>query len=77
MCLILTTTIKKYYSSDVTEAARLVRVALQEAAMDPRTGTIDMDLISTGRSASTRSRLSQLAAEIKYNLFSFFNSSRC
>jgi hypothetical protein len=33
---------------DVEEAARLIRVALQQAATDPRTGTIDMDLITTG-----------------------------
>jgi|JI10StandDraft_1071094.scaffolds.fasta_scaffold558614_1 DNA replication licensing factor MCM4 len=57
--------------SDVIEAARLVRVALQQvpflmfafvllfdlvcrkkAAIDPVTGTLDMDLITTGRSAT-------------------------
>jgi len=50
----------------VAEAARLVRVAIQEAAMDPRTGTIDMDLIATGRSASARSRVLALANEVRY-----------
>jgi hypothetical protein len=34
--------------------------------MDPRTGTIDMDLIATGRSASGRSRILSLANEAKY-----------
>jgi DNA replication licensing factor MCM4 len=34
---------------DVIEAIRLVRVATQTAATDPRTGTIDMDMINTGR----------------------------
>lgn len=37
--------------SDVEEAIRLVRVATQTAATDPRTGTIDMDMITTGRYA--------------------------
>src|SRR4051812_18679694 len=32
---------------DVAEALRLIRSALQQAAVDPRTGTIDMDLITT------------------------------
>eukprot|EP00002_Diphylleia_rotans_P018917 TRINITY_DN3657_c0_g2_i2.p1 TRINITY_DN3657_c0_g2~~TRINITY_DN3657_c0_g2_i2.p1 ORF type:complete len:875 (-),score=175.55 TRINITY_DN3657_c0_g2_i2:279-2903(-) len=50
---------------DVTEAIRLVRVALQQSAMDPRTGTIDMDLIATGKSASGRSRIRDLAEEIR------------
>jgi len=36
-------------AKDVEEAARLIRVALQQAATDPRTGTIDMDLITTGK----------------------------
>ena len=33
---------------DVAEALRLIKVALQQAALDPETGTIDMDLINTG-----------------------------
>ena len=44
----------------VKEALRLMKVALQQAAIDPRTGTIDMDLIQTGRSASSRQRMSGL-----------------
>ena len=36
--------------SDVVEAIRLMEVATQKAATDPRTGTIDMDMITTGRS---------------------------
>ena len=35
---------------DVEEAIRLINVAMQRAAMDPRTGQINMDLIATGRS---------------------------
>jgi DNA replication licensing factor MCM4 len=36
---------------DVAEAVRLMDVSTQKAAVDPRTGTIDMNLISTGHSA--------------------------
>lgn len=50
---------------DVAEAIRLVRSAMQQAALDPRTGTIDMDLITTGRSASSRARLNDLIKELK------------
>lgn len=39
---------------DVEEAVRLVQVALQQAATDPRTGLIDMDVITTGTSTSAR-----------------------
>jgi DNA replication licensing factor MCM4 len=47
------------------EAARLVRVAIQQAAIDPRTGTIDMDVIATGKSAAMRQIEGQLAEHIK------------
>lgn len=40
--------------TDVAEAVRLMRVATQNAATDPRTGTIDMDMINTGHGASDR-----------------------
>jgi DNA replication licensing factor MCM4 len=33
---------------DVREAIRLVKVATQQAATDPKTGTIDMNLLTTG-----------------------------
>ena len=36
------------------DASRLMRVATQMAATDPRTGTIDMDMISTGRTQIDR-----------------------
>lgn len=38
---------------DVAEAVRLLRAALQTAAVDPRTGTLDLDLITTGNSHVT------------------------
>jgi len=50
---------------DVAEALRLVRSATQQAAMDPKTGTIDMDLITTGRSTTSRARLADLVKELR------------
>ncbi|KAK2978268.1 hypothetical protein RJ640_017119 [Escallonia rubra] len=41
---------------DVMEAFRLLQVAMQQSATDHSTGTIDMDLITTGVSASERMR---------------------
>jgi DNA replication licensing factor MCM4 len=50
---------KMKYSNTVTradarEAVRLMKIATQAAATDPRTGKIDMDMITTGRSSSDR-----------------------
>ncbi|CAL5219531.1 g1382 [Coccomyxa viridis] len=56
--------------SDAAEALRLMQVALQQAATDPVTGAIDMDLIQTGVSASERVARAQLAQEIKTLLIS-------
>ncbi|CAK9021727.1 DNA replication licensing factor MCM4 (Minichromosome maintenance protein 4) (AtMCM4) [Durusdinium trenchii] len=50
--------------SDVDEAIRLMHVATQKSAMDPRTGTIDMDVITTGRSVEERERTEQFAQEL-------------
>eukprot|EP00051_Salpingoeca_urceolata_P014549 m.185521 g.185521 ORF g.185521 m.185521 type:complete len:897 (+) comp18117_c0_seq5:150-2840(+) len=50
--------------SDVAEAVRLMKVALQQAATDPRTGLVDMDLLTTGHSMAERSRLGDLARAI-------------
>jgi len=50
--------------ADVREAVRLMRVATQAAATDPRTGRIDMDMISTGRSTAER----QLEETLNMNL---------
>ena len=33
---------------DIDEAVRLIRTALQQSATDPKTGQIDMDIITTG-----------------------------
>ena len=50
---------------DVEEAIRLMKVATQSAATDPTTGTIDMDLITTGRSAAARTLAAQLAEALR------------
>ncbi|KAJ4967870.1 hypothetical protein NE237_014571 [Protea cynaroides] len=46
--------------NDVAEAFRLLEVALQQSATDHATGTIDMDLITTGISASERMKRENL-----------------
>ncbi|XP_041998995.1 DNA replication licensing factor MCM4-like [Salvia splendens] len=48
--------------SDVIEAFRLLEVAMQQSATDHSTGTIDMDLITTGVSASERMRRENLVS---------------
>ena len=45
---------------DVDEALRLIKVATQQAATDPNSGLIDMDVISTGRSSATREKLKKM-----------------
>ncbi|WJX45300.1 DNA replication licensing factor, mcm4 component [Trifolium repens] len=50
---------------DVVEAFRLLEVAMQQSAMDIRTGTIDMDLITTGVSSSERMRRESLIQDTR------------
>jgi DNA replication licensing factor MCM4 len=47
--------------SDVDEAINLIKVATQQAATDPVTGLIDMDIITTGRTAATKQRIALIA----------------
>lgn len=61
---------KMRYSStvekkDVHEALRLIRVATQQAATDPTTGLIDMDMISTGMTTMSRGKIHQICDYIK------------
>lgn len=56
---------------DVDEAIRLIRVATQQAATDPVTGVIDMDLIATGMTTLSRQKLTQLSDVVKNILVSF------
>jgi len=51
--------------ADALEAVRLIKVATQAAATDPRTGRIDMDMIATGRATADREMEEQLALGIK------------
>lgn len=52
-------------SSDVQEALRLIRVATQQAATDPITGCIDMDMISTGITSVSRTKIQQICDYVK------------
>ena len=49
---------------DVSEAFRLFCAAMQQAATDPVTGLVDMDLINTGMSASKRAHLESTIAQL-------------
>lgn len=50
---------------DVEEAERLIRVATHQAATDPLTGKIDMDIITSGMSAQVRETVKLLGNLIK------------
>lgn len=49
---------------DVEEAVRIVKEAILSFAMDPITGRIDMDLITTGKSNSYRQLVKEVEAQI-------------
>lgn len=50
---------------DVHEAHRLIKVALHQSATDPRTGTIDMAIITTGNSSSINQKIDRLVVLFK------------
>ena len=50
---------------DVDEAIRLIKVATQQAATDPITGVIDMDMISTGVTMVSRNKVNELIGIIR------------
>ena len=61
--------------SDAREALRLMKVATQAAATDPRTGRIDMDMITTGKGRVDRDleetlnvSLNELLASVRYRI---------
>lgn len=58
-------------ANDVHEAVRLIRSAIKEYAMDPITGTIDMDLVQTGTSSAQR----KLQSDLKTRILSLVDSS--
>ncbi|KAG9322242.1 hypothetical protein KVV02_001982 [Mortierella alpina] len=49
---------------DVEEASRLIREGLKESAMDPRTGLLDMDLLTTGQGSYDRTHLEDMRKEL-------------
>lgn len=53
-----------------------MKVATQTAATDPRTGTIDMDLITTGQTALGRELTHQLADAVRAFLCEEFQRGR-
>ena len=61
---------------DIDEAIRLIKVATQQAATDPVTGVIDMDLLQTGLASSSREKYSRLTEEIKKILRDFAETAR-
>ena len=61
---------------DVEEAIRLIKVATQQAATDPITGLIDMDMIITGITSSTRAKLVDLIDCIKNVLREYAETAR-
>lgn len=57
-------------SSEVSEenvdmAFELIKDALKQSATDPSTGMIDMDVIVTGQTSSSRKRVEELVILIK------------
>jgi len=50
---------------DVQEAVRLIRVAMQQSATDPLTGEINLDIITTGMSATSAPRVQEVMKIIK------------
>jgi DNA replication licensing factor MCM4 len=63
--------------ADVREAVRLMKVATQAAATDPRTGRIDMDMITTGRSTAERELEETLNMNLKELLAEVSTECRC
>ena len=51
--------------SDVDEALRLIKTAMQQSATDPTTGEIDMDIIATGISSSTTEKVTNVIKIVK------------
>jgi len=51
--------------SDIDEAVRLIKTAMQQSATDPKTGEIDMDIIATGVSATSMKRIKEVCEFIK------------
>ncbi|XP_056276893.1 DNA replication licensing factor MCM4 [Pseudoliparis swirei] len=55
----------KVETIDVEEAKRLHREALKQSATDPRTGFVDISILTTGMSATARKRREEVAQALK------------
>ncbi|CAM5090235.1 unnamed protein product [Eretmochelys imbricata] len=55
----------KVETIDVEEAKRLHQEALKQSATDPRTGIVDISILTTGISATARKRKEELAQALK------------
>uniref|UniRef100_A0A8C8IDY2 DNA replication licensing factor MCM4 n=1 Tax=Oncorhynchus tshawytscha TaxID=74940 RepID=A0A8C8IDY2_ONCTS len=55
----------KVETIDVEEAKRLQREALKQSATDPRTGFVDISILTTGMSATARKRKEEVAQALK------------
>lgn len=55
----------KVENDDVQEALRLYREAIKQSATDPRTGIVDISILTTGMSATARKRRDELKAALK------------
>ncbi|XP_068014896.1 DNA replication licensing factor MCM4 [Melanerpes formicivorus] len=56
---------EKVETVDVEEAKRLHREALKQSATDPRTGIVDISILTTGMSATARKRREELAQALR------------
>lgn len=56
---------EKVETIDVEEAKRLHREALKQSATDPRTGIVDISILTTGMSTTARKRKEELAQALK------------
>lgn len=50
---------------DVEEAVELLEKATLSSATDPETGIIDMDIITTGRSAAVKKKVHAIADQLR------------
>jgi len=58
-------------TEDVEEAVRLINVAIQQAAIDPITGLIDMGVITAGITSNSRQKFGVLTDKVKIALVFF------
>ncbi|NXH30395.1 MCM4 factor, partial [Myiagra hebetior] len=56
---------EKVETVDVEEAKRLHREALKQSATDPKTGIVDISILTTGMSATARKRKEELAQALR------------